>query len=161
MRRPCSVPRWPSPARAPSPPCRRLPEILLRPPSPARRETAPAVSVTPAPPTASIAPTVPTAPTTPELPEIPVAALENGVGASRLCYDPAKTYEETWNAAQRTAYLGRDIKPAYLPEGLVPSEYNETDQIIRYNDGTMAYDVIWLTYSAPIPILRRNPTRPL
>ncbi len=116
---------------------------------PGAAETAPAVSVTPAPPTASIAPTVPTAPTTPELPEIPVAALENGVGASRLYYDPAKTYEETWNAAQRTAYLGRDIKPAYLPEGLVPSEYNETDQIIRYNDGTMAYDVIWLTYSAP------------
>ena len=125
--------------------------------APGASETSPAVSVIPAPPAASTVPTVPTAPTTPKLPEIPVAALENSEGANRLYYDPAKTYTETWDAAQRIAYLGRDIKPAYLPEGLVPGEYNETDQIIRYNDGAMAHDVICLTYSAPRPDYSAEP----
>ena len=104
--------------------------------SPGVSETAPASSA---------------APTVPALPEIPAAALGNSAGANRRYYDPAKTYQEKWDTAQIAAYLGRDITPGYLPDGLVPSDSNGAAQVVRYNGGAMAYDVIWMSYSAPMP----------
>jgi len=66
--------------------------------------------------------------------------------ASRLYFDPEKTYTETWDWGRITAYFGKDITPDYITAGLKPDPQLAAQEVILNNDGTVAYDAIWLNY---------------
>jgi hypothetical protein len=94
-------------------------------------------------------------PTTPENPGAALVVHMNTVsedtGASRLYFDPEKTYEETWDWNKIVQYLGRDITPDYIMPGLKINPNIAKQTVIFNNDGTMAYDAIWLEYYTEYP----------
>ena len=75
-----------------------------------------------------------------------INVITNFSAANRLCYDPKKTYKETWTWDKITAYLGKDITPAYIMDGLKRNSALNEQTVIFHNDGTLAYDALWLEY---------------
>lgn len=66
-----------------------------------------------------------------------------GVAASRLYYPPEKYDEIHWNVDDVTRYFGRDLTPAYLPEGIAPHSGNGSAIVFRQkSDGAIAYDTV-------------------
>lgn len=50
-----------------------------------------------------------------------------------------------WDSRDVADYYGRTLAPAWVPEGLVPSnEDGSAFVILRREDGTPAYDTVWL-----------------
>lgn len=87
-----------------------------------------------------------TTPTPYSVPVVNMNTISESMGSDRLYFDPKKTYEETWNWKQITKYLGKDITPAYITDGLKINPKIAEQTVIFNNDGTMAYDQIWLEY---------------
>jgi len=79
-------------------------------------------------------------------PVIHMNAVTEGMGSVRMFFDPEKTYEESWDWNQIVAYFGKDIAPDYVPDGLKPNPLLTQQTVILNNDGTLAYDAIWLQY---------------
>lgn len=72
-------------------------------------------------------------------------------GNRKLYFDPKTTHEEQWTEEKTVKYLGKDIRPAYLPENLSKNRQeadNATQFVIMNNDGTAAYDNINYYYYA-------------
>ncbi len=91
----------------------------------------------------------------------PVVQLTNGVlnfidsdvpqVSAKMYFDPEKTHEEQWTQEQVENYLGKDVRPSYLPEVFANSEQEAGTApqfIIMNNDGTVAYDNIGYYYYA-------------
>lgn len=73
---------------------------------------------------------------------------EEEVGGARLYFDPAIYDEIKWDKADILEYYGRELTPAYIPEGLTPSAYNEqgTTVFVKKEDGQIAYDRAGLSF---------------
>jgi hypothetical protein len=70
--------------------------------------------------------------------------------SAKMFFDPKTTHEEEWTQEQVVKYLGRDVRPGYVPEVFLKEEQSEgtTNQfIIMNNDGTVAYDNIGYYYN--------------
>lgn len=65
---------------------------------------------------------------------------------SRLWRDPALYDEVVWDHGEITAYYGKELSPAYIPEGLTASSYNGTARVCIQKDGTVAEDMVWLGF---------------
>lgn len=91
----------------------------------------------------------------------PVVRLKNGVlnfidsnvpqVSAKMYFDPEKTHEEQWTQEQVESYLGKDVRPGYLPEVFSAAEQDAGTSpqfIIMNNDGTVAYDNIGYYYYA-------------
>lgn len=59
-------------------------------------------------------------------------------------YDPAVVTPLSWDAEQVTAYYGRDLAPAYIPENLEAVE--TTAQALIESDGTVVRDMVEFSY---------------
>lgn len=58
--------------------------------------------------------------------------------ACKLYIDPAKTYTKTLSFSQLLDYLGRDVRPTYLPAGLQGEDVKDQSFTLIYNnDGTL------------------------
>lgn len=66
--------------------------------------------------------------------------------AARLWRDPALYDEVLWNWDALTAYYGRDMTPAYIPDGLAASANNNTAKVILDKNGTVVEDTVWLSF---------------
>ncbi|MCL2153850.1 MAG: hypothetical protein FWH57_13050, partial [Oscillospiraceae bacterium] len=74
--------------------------------------------------------------------------------SDRSYYDPETTYSETWDWSRVVEYFGKDITPDYLMPGLQINPWIEThneNTVILNNDGSIAYDGIWLEYYTEYP----------
>lgn len=86
---------------------------------------------------------------------IPVSRAElnlndvDAITANRLYFPPEQYEELRWSSDEITAYFGRDLAPAYLPEGVTPHSGVGAATVFRNRaDGTIAYDNIHLTYGS-------------
>ncbi len=69
---------------------------------------------------------------------------------SKLYFDPEKTYEEMLTLAQVWKYLGRDIRPKHLPNGMNAATAQSDEphyRMIYHNDGSVAWDQFHFIYS--------------
>jgi len=74
--------------------------------------------------------------------------------SARLFFDPETTYRETWDWSKVVEYLGKDITPDYLMPGLQTNPWIDRQNqylVILNNDGSIAYDRIWLEYYTEYP----------
>ncbi|MCL2099070.1 MAG: hypothetical protein FWH24_01360 [Oscillospiraceae bacterium] len=72
--------------------------------------------------------------------------------SDRSYFDPETTYRETWDWSRVIEYLGKDITPDYLMPGLQTNPWKENLNIVIFNnDGSIAYDGIWLEYYTEYP----------
>jgi hypothetical protein len=89
-----------------------------------------------------------------------VVKLSNGVlnfvdanapaTSAKLYFDPKTTHEEEWTPAQVVKYLGKDVRPGYLPTIFSTAEQTagKTNQfVVMNNDGTVNYDNISYYYN--------------
>ena len=71
---------------------------------------------------------------------------------SRICeydvrYDPDVVYDvRRWNAADISEYYGKELQPAYLPEGLIASQYNTSTEAIYTKGGAIVSDLVTLGF---------------
>ena len=80
-----------------------------------------------------------------DLDGIVVNEADTPVSAARLYFDPALHEDVLWDSRDVADYYGRTLAPAWVPEGLVPSnEDGSAFVILRREDGTPAYDTVWL-----------------
>ena len=80
-----------------------------------------------------------------DLDGIVVNEVDAPVSAARLYFDPALHEDVLWDSRDVADYYGRTLAPAWVPEGLVPSnEDGSAFVILRREDGTPAYDTVWL-----------------
>lgn len=62
-------------------------------------------------------------------------------------YDPALYDELKWDKEEILEYYGKDLTPAYIPEGLMASAKNNTElTAFRKKDGEIARDLLWLDF---------------
>lgn len=67
--------------------------------------------------------------------------------ASRLWRDPDLYEEAVWDEAEVRAYYGKDLAPAYIPEGLYPASENGKGHVyLQKSDGKVIEDTVWLCY---------------
>jgi len=112
----------------------------------------------------SAQPTQPTQPIDPGQPAaenpvvLPVIHMnsfaELSMDSARLYFDPETTYRETWDWSQAVEYLGKDITPDYLMPGLQTNPWIDRQNqnlVILNNDGSIAYDRIWLEFYTEYP----------
>ena len=67
--------------------------------------------------------------------------------SSRLWRDPALYEEVFWDENAVQEYYGRDLVPAYIPEGLQPGSRNGTGYAyIQKSDGKVIEDGMWLNF---------------
>ncbi len=69
------------------------------------------------------------------------------IGAARAYFDP-KFYDEIkWDKADILEYYGKELAPAYIPEGLIPSEWNEAGTTVFVKKGgEIEYDRVGLSF---------------
>lgn len=69
-------------------------------------------------------------------------------GAARLYFDPEIYDEIKLDKSDILEYFGRELTPAYIPEGLTPSAWNEqgTTVFVKKEDGQIAYDHVWFSF---------------
>lgn len=86
---------------------------------------------------------------------IPVSRAElhlndvDAITANRLYFPPEQYEELRWSSDEIIAYFGRDLAPAYLPEGVTPHSGDGAATVFRNRaDGTIAYDNVRLTYGS-------------
>lgn len=72
--------------------------------------------------------------------------LGERIEASRIWFDPALYDEQVWDAEDIQAYLGRDLTPAYLPQGLTASPGNGTATVVVDKEGKLALDTVWMGF---------------
>lgn len=68
------------------------------------------------------------------------------IEANRIWFDPALYDEQVWDAEDIQAYFGRDLTPAYLPEGLKASRGNGTTTVVVDKDGNLEMDTVWMRF---------------
>lgn len=93
------------------------------------------------------------APATGLAPEIYFNELGAGTAAAnRIYFDPEETYEKQLTFTQLIDYLGRDVRPAFIPQGLQPVLVEDVSvedmkfTMICKNDGTILYDITSFFY---------------
>lgn len=86
---------------------------------------------------------------------IPVSRAElhlndvDAITANRLYFPPEQYEKLRWSSDEILAYFGRDLAPAYLPEGVTPHSGDGAATVFRNRaDGTIAYDNVRLTYGS-------------
>lgn len=66
---------------------------------------------------------------------------DHSISANRLYFDPEETYEKQMTFTELVDYLGRDIRPAFIPQGLQSISVEDMNFTMIYNnDGTILYD---------------------
>lgn len=69
------------------------------------------------------------------------------VGGARLYFDPEIYDEVKWDNQDLLVYFGRELTPAYIPEGLIPSEWNESGATVFVKKGgEIVYDRVGLSF---------------
>lgn len=68
--------------------------------------------------------------------------IKSFVSDARLYYDPAQYDMVDWDATDILAYYGKDLTPAYIPEGLTAAPGNETAAVVIGKDQTMKQDSV-------------------
>lgn len=111
----------------------------------------------PAVPISAVSPAQPAENSTPEViaiihaplaDEIIINEVTEEVGGARLYFDSAIYDEIKLDKSDILEYFGRELTPAYIPEGLTPSAWNEqgTTVFVRKEDGQIAYDHVWFSF---------------
>lgn len=80
--------------------------------------------------------------------------------ADKSYFDSQKTYQKQMTASEVFDYLGKDIRPTILPEGLkdYTREYpHHTFDIVYNNDGTVAFDQFIFAYQEDFEDTDYNP----
>lgn len=70
----------------------------------------------------------------------------NGIGENDVGYDPAVYDVRSWNAADISAYYGKELQPAYVPAGLTASSYNDHAEPVYTKDGAIVSDLVTLGF---------------
>ena len=69
------------------------------------------------------------------------------VGGARLYFDPELYDEVKWDKADILEYYGRELAPAYIPDGLIPSKWNEAGATVFVKKGGgIEYDRVGLSF---------------
>lgn len=69
------------------------------------------------------------------------------VGSARAYFDPEFYDEIKWDKADILEYYGKELTPAYIPDGLIPSEWNETGTTVFVKKGGgIEYDRVGLSF---------------
>lgn len=72
---------------------------------------------------------------------------EEGVGAARAYFDPEFYDEIKWDKADILEYYGKELTPAYIPDGLIPSKLNEAGATVFVKKGGgIEYDIVGLSF---------------
>lgn len=81
-----------------------------------------------------------------EMNRIAVNELTSVTKGKRRWYDPAEYDHIEWEKSDILRYYGRELAPAYVPEGLFAAQNNGNAQAVAKKDGTVVYDTVWLQY---------------
>lgn len=73
-----------------------------------------------------------------------MSSLETG--GARKYYDPEKYDTVSWNKQDLIGYYGRELTPAYIPDGLTPSKGTSTASVIMEKGGSIVLDTAWISY---------------
>lgn len=68
------------------------------------------------------------------------------IGESDVWYDPALYEIQNWTNKEIADYYGVELSPSYIPEGLFPSIYNGSAEVVYTKDGTIVNDQITFGY---------------
>lgn len=69
------------------------------------------------------------------------------IGGERLYFDPEIYDEIKWDKSDILEYYGRELTPAYIPEGLTPSAWNEQGMTVFVEKGgEIVYDRVGLSF---------------
>lgn len=69
------------------------------------------------------------------------------ISANRRYYDPKETFEKQMTFAQVVEYLGRDVRPTFLPSDLHTIDVKDMSfTMMCKNDGTILYDSVGFYY---------------
>lgn len=67
--------------------------------------------------------------------------------AARRYYDPDLYVDAIWDHEDVLGYYGKDLAPAYIPEGLLPAPGNGTAHVyMQKSDGKVVEDEAWLGF---------------
>lgn len=69
-----------------------------------------------------------------------------GIGENDVWYDSDVYDVRSWNAADISEYYGKELQPAYLPEGLMASQFNNSTEAICTKDGVIVSDLVTLRF---------------
>ncbi len=78
--------------------------------------------------------------------DIAVNEISGFVDAARKWYDPALYDSVVWDEEDILGYYGKDLVPAYIPDGLTASPQNGSASVIIGKDGSVALDTVWLNF---------------
>lgn len=67
-------------------------------------------------------------------------------GGARLYFDPEKYDTIAWNKQDVLGYYGKELTPAYIPAGLIPSSRNGGTSVIMEKGGKIVYDTFGLSF---------------
>ncbi|MCI9575858.1 MAG: hypothetical protein HFJ84_04125 [Clostridiales bacterium] len=70
----------------------------------------------------------------------------SSIGEKEVWYDTDEYDVCSWNVADISEYYGKELQPAYLPEGLIASRYNNSAEVIYTKDGTIVSDLVTLGF---------------
>lgn len=78
--------------------------------------------------------------------EVFVNDLDEMPSDAKLWYDPELYDHVFWGKEEVAAYYGKDLTPAYVPDGLFAAAGNGTAQMIVEKNGTVTVDELYLHY---------------
>ena len=70
----------------------------------------------------------------------------DGIGENDVGYNPDVYDVRSWNAADISAYYGKELQPAYVPPGLTASSYNDHAEPVYTKDGAVVSDLVTLGF---------------
>lgn len=72
--------------------------------------------------------------------------IATSLETARRWYDPELYDEIQWGKEEIISYYGRDLMPAYIPDGLFSANGNGTGRVIIEKSGKIVEDTIWLSF---------------
>lgn len=80
-----------------------------------------------------------------QMADVAVNQLEESLEGDRMFNMPNSTAVQ-WTESDIQEYFGRSLTPAYIPEGLQPSERNGTATVWENQDGELVWDTVRVDY---------------
>ena len=81
-----------------------------------------------------------------DMSDITLNEIESYGAGDAALHDPDTDIEDVWDMADIIEYFGRDITPAYIPEGLTAAENNGTAAVYVRPDGSLSEDTVYLRF---------------
>lgn len=77
---------------------------------------------------------------------ISINEIAEPTDAARMWYDPELYDDIVWDKSDVSDYYGKDLTPAYIPDGLTAAPGNGTAAVIADKSGKIVLDTVWYNF---------------